>query len=87
MNLQVVERVDTEKIGILRKIRTAEERCAAAQTALGAARHDRDELVVIARDLHQCSYSEIARALGHGKSRVHGILTDSEAFRPPAGGA
>jgi hypothetical protein len=85
MRLQVVEHVDSERFGILEKIRKASERYELARTEVEHARRDRDELVVIGRDLHQCSYAELARAIGQTKGRVHGILTDREAFRPAAG--
>ncbi len=83
MRLQVVERVDTERLGILEKIRKASQRYELARAEVQKARFDRDELVVIARDLHQVSYSELARAIGQSPGRVHGILTDREAFRSP----
>jgi DNA-directed RNA polymerase specialized sigma24 family protein len=85
MRLQVVEQVDTERFGILERIRKASQRYEAARVELDKARHDRDELVVIGRDLHQLSYAELARAIGQTTGRVHGILTDREAFRPAAG--
>jgi DNA-directed RNA polymerase specialized sigma24 family protein len=83
VRLQVVEETDTERFGILEKIRQASKRYEAAKAETSAARAARDELVVIGRDLHQLSYSELSRAIGQTKGRVHGILTDSEAFRPP----
>ncbi len=86
MRLQVVEQVDTARFGILEKIHKASERYDAARGELERTRRERDELVVIARDLHQVSYAELARAIGQTKGRVHGILTDREAFRPPAQG-
>ncbi|MGD0982778.1 MAG: hypothetical protein ABSA65_03035 [Acidimicrobiales bacterium] len=82
MRLQVVERVDTERLGILEKLRKASERYELAKREVQKARSDRDELVVIARDLYQVSYAELARAIGQSRGRVHGILTDREAFRP-----
>jgi hypothetical protein len=86
MRLQVVEQTDTERFGILEKLRAASRRYEAAKAEVDKTRLERDELVVIARDLHQVSYTELARAIGQTKGRVHGILTDSEAFRPPAAG-
>ncbi len=82
MRLQVVERVDTERLGILGKIRKASEHYELAKTEVQKARSERDELVVVARDLYQATYAELASAIGQTKGRVHGILTDREAFRP-----
>ncbi len=86
MRLQVVEQVDTERFTILDKLRKASERYDAAKREVDRTRLERDELVVIARDLHQVGYAELARAIGQTKGRVHGILTDSETFRSPTAG-
>jgi DNA-directed RNA polymerase specialized sigma24 family protein len=82
----VTEQVDTQKFGVIEKLRQASAAYDHAKVELARKRRERDELVVIGRDLHQMSYSELAKAIGQTKGRVHGILTDSEEFRPAADG-
>ncbi len=73
-------------MAIVEQVRLSQERYLEAKAEAEKRRRERDELVVVAHDLHQASYRELSRALGLAISQVHRILTDSEQFRSPKAG-